>query len=59
MRLDTEAGTLEVLVDDETLGSRPLVKPDLSANTHGMGRELFETFRRVAGHADEGASVFG
>lgn len=58
MRLDTETGTLEVLVDDETLRMRPQVKIDLSANTHGMGRELFETFRRVAGHADEGASVF-
>ena len=59
MRLDTETGTLEVLVDDETLRMRPQVKIDLSANTHGMGRELFQTFRRVAGHADEGASVFG
>lgn len=59
MLLDTETGTLEVLVDDETLRMRPQVKIDLSANTHGMGRELFETFRRVAGHADEGASVFG
>ncbi len=59
MRLDTEAGTLEVLVDDETLSKRPLVKVDMSRNTHGVGRELFETFRRVAGHADEGASVFG
>ena len=59
MRLDTETGTLEILVDEETLRMRPQVKIDLSANTHGMGRELFETFRRVAGHADEGASVFG
>ena len=31
---------------------------DLSANGPGTGRELFETFRRVAGRADEGASVF-
>ncbi|MEM8541615.1 MAG: phosphogluconate dehydratase [Pseudomonadota bacterium] len=59
MLLDTETGKLEILVDDETLRMRPQVKIDLSANTHGMGRELFETFRRVAGHADEGASVFG
>lgn len=59
MLLDTETGKLEILVDDETLRMRPQVKIDLSGNTHGMGRELFETFRRVAGHADEGASVFG
>ncbi|WP_026479362.1 phosphogluconate dehydratase [Ahrensia sp. 13_GOM-1096m] len=59
VRLDANAGTLEVLVDDATLAARPQATADLSGNTHGMGRELFETFRRVAGHADEGASVFG
>lgn len=59
VRLDANEGTLEVLLDEATLAARAQASADLSANTHGMGRELFETFRRVAGHADEGASVFG
>ncbi|MDZ7823585.1 MAG: phosphogluconate dehydratase [Ahrensia sp.] len=59
VRLDANKGTLEILVDDATLKSRPQAQADLSANTHGMGRELFDIFRRMAGHADEGASVFG
>lgn len=59
LRLDCDKRTVEVLLDEATLNARPQAEADLSGNTHGMGRELFETFRRVAGHADEGASVFG
>ena len=59
VRLDAKNGILELLVDKEVLEQRSQVKPDLTANTHGMGRELFETFRQVASHADKGASVFG
>ena len=59
IRLDAEAGTLEVLVSDEELAARPLSTPDLSANEHGFGRELFAGFRELAGRADQGASVFG
>ncbi len=59
IRLDAEAGTLQVLVSDEELAGRPLRTPDLSANEHGMGRELFAGFRELAGRADQGASVFG
>ncbi len=59
IRLDAEAGTLQVLVPDEELAARPLRTPDLSANGHGMGRELFAGFRELAGRADQGASVFG
>jgi phosphogluconate dehydratase len=59
IRLDAEAGTLQVLVSDEELAARPLRTPDLSANGHGMGRELFAGFRELAGRADQGASVFG
>ena len=29
--------------------------PQLSANEHGMGRELFATFRAAAGDAESGA----
>ncbi|GHD14434.1 phosphogluconate dehydratase [Tianweitania populi] len=59
VRLDGEAGTLEVLVTAEELAARPIVVPDLSANSFGMGRELFAGFRQLALRADEGASSFG
>ncbi|MDQ2632715.1 MAG: phosphogluconate dehydratase [Pseudomonadota bacterium] len=59
IRLDAEAGTLQVLVPDEELAARPISSPDLSANEHGFGRELFAGFRELAGRADQGASVFG
>ncbi|MBE0693007.1 MAG: phosphogluconate dehydratase [Aquamicrobium sp.] len=59
IRLDAEAGTLEVLVDDATLAARPAAAPDLSANGFGMGRELFAGFRALAARADMGAAVFG
>ena len=59
VRLDAETGLLQVLVPDEELASRPISTPDLSANEHGMGRELFAGFRELAGRADQGASVFG
>ena len=59
MRVDAEAGTLEVLVEDGVIAARQLEIPDLSANEFGLGRDLFGMFRRMAGRADEGASVFG
>ena len=55
VRLDANAGTLTVLAPD--FNSRSPVTADLSANSHGLGRELFETFRRNAGSADTGAGV--
>jgi len=55
VRLDADAGTLTVLADD--FDSRPAVTVDLSANAHGIGRELFEAFRRNVGPATEGAAV--
>ncbi|RME18471.1 MAG: phosphogluconate dehydratase [Alphaproteobacteria bacterium] len=54
VRLDAEAGTLEVLAED--FDSREPVSADLSANRHGHGRELFELFRQNAGVATTGAS---
>ena len=59
VRVDATAGTLEVLVPAAEFEARAAATADLSANGHGTGRELFETFRRVAGQADAGASVFG
>ncbi|MGE0282631.1 MAG: phosphogluconate dehydratase [Rhizobiaceae bacterium] len=58
VRLDANAGTLEVLLTAEELKARPKATTDLSANDFGMGRELFGVFRQTAGRADQGASVF-
>lgn len=58
IRIDADAGTLEVLVDAKEFASRPLAMADLSANTWGTGRELFQAFRKLAGPADQGASIF-
>src|SRR5690606_2309072 len=59
IRLDAEAGTLEVLVADGELALRTPAPADLSAGQHGFGRELFAGFRAMAGRADQGAGVFG
>jgi phosphogluconate dehydratase len=55
VRLDAEAGTLACLAPD--FDSRTPVTADLSANDWGIGRELFATFRRNVGQADQGAAV--
>ncbi|HYI05297.1 MAG TPA: phosphogluconate dehydratase [Reyranella sp.] len=59
IRLDAEAGTLEVLVAEAELAARHLALPVLSANEFGFGRELFAGFRQMVGRADQGASAFG
>ena len=55
VRLDAVAGTLTCLAAD--FDSRQPVTADLSANGHGIGRELFEAFRRNVGPAETGAAV--
>ncbi|MDF1619348.1 phosphogluconate dehydratase [Pseudothioclava nitratireducens] len=55
VRLDAVKGTLDCLTPG--FAERTPVTADLSANSHGIGRELFETFRRTVGPATEGASV--
>ncbi|WP_226780792.1 phosphogluconate dehydratase [Oceaniglobus trochenteri] len=55
VRVDAVAGTLEVVGVD--LDSREPVTADLSANSHGVGRELFEVFRQNVGLASDGAGV--
>ena len=54
VRLDAVSGTLSILTED--FETRPPVMADLSANQHGLGRELFATFRARVGNATEGAS---
>ena len=53
VRLDATAGTLDVLTQDFT--DRPAVQIDLTGNSHGMGRELFELFRQNVGPSSDGA----
>ena len=57
LRVDAKAGALDILT--EGWQDRPLPEPDLSGNEHGLGRELFASFRSVVGAADTGASIFG
>ena len=54
VRVDATAGTIDVLEDG--FDGREALQPDLAANGHGIGRELFETFRRNAGPATAGAA---
>jgi phosphogluconate dehydratase len=59
IRIDADAGTLEVLVDAQEFAGRQAVVADLSGNHWGTGREMFAAFRHLAGRADQGASIFG
>jgi len=53
IRLDAEAGVLEIKVDQRELMSRERAKVPPAG--HGYGRELFGWMRRAAGPADTGA----
>ncbi|WP_444665985.1 phosphogluconate dehydratase [Cereibacter changlensis] len=55
LRVDAVSGRLEVLAAD--FDDRTPVEADLSANRHGIGRELFEAFRLTVGTSTEGAAV--
>jgi phosphogluconate dehydratase len=59
IRLDAEAGTLEALVDPVEWAAREPVTADLTANDHGIGRDLFARLRRGIGGAESGASLLG
>jgi phosphogluconate dehydratase len=59
VRVDAQAGTLEVKVEKSTLDARRASVPDLTANGYGLGRELFTLFRQAVSAADTGASVLG
>ncbi len=55
VRVDATAGTIEALVPD--FDAREAVTADLSANGYGIGRELFDVFRRNVGLSSDGAGV--
>ncbi|MCY1348749.1 Phosphogluconate dehydratase [compost metagenome] len=55
MRVDAPAGVLEVLVPEDEWRAREAAHPDLSANRHGVGRDLFAAFRSNVSTAESGA----
>ncbi|KMK66921.1 phosphogluconate dehydratase [Puniceibacterium sp. IMCC21224] len=55
IRLDAVAGSISCLAPD--FEGRTPATADLSDNGHGVGRELFEVFRRNVGLASNGAAV--
>ncbi|HEY5082679.1 MAG TPA: phosphogluconate dehydratase [Bauldia sp.] len=57
IRLDAPAGRLDVLANAADLAARAPTAPDLAANDHGLGRELFRMFRANAQPAELGAGV--
>ncbi|GAB4515627.1 MAG: phosphogluconate dehydratase [Haliangiales bacterium] len=57
VRVDAEAGVLELKVDQAVFGVRTPAVIDLSDSHVGMGRELFGAFRDAVSGAEEGASV--
>jgi phosphogluconate dehydratase len=56
--LDCERGVLSVELDEKELCNRAILTPDLSANMHGVGRELFSMMRSSVNSAEEGACTF-
>jgi len=55
VRLDAEKGVIELLVAAEELDKRAQATLDLTADHHGMGRELFGALRGQLSGAEEGA----
>jgi phosphogluconate dehydratase len=53
VRVNATTGTIDCLEPD--FDSRSPVTADLSANQHGIGRELFAVFRQTVGEAAHGA----
>ncbi len=57
VRVDVVNGTLDVLVGEAELRARAAVLHDVESSNHGMGRELFASFRKIVGPANQGASI--
>ena len=55
LRLDATRGSIDVIGVD--LDTRSPAPADLTGNGNGVGRELFEAFRKNVGHAADGAAV--
>jgi len=59
VRVDAQAGTLEVKVDAATLQARTPAPANFASHHFGVGRELFGLFRAAVDTADRGASALG
>jgi len=59
IRVDANAGVLQLKVGEAELVAREAAPANLQSHHSGLGRELFSHFRHVVGTADRGASVFG
>ena len=55
--IDAEAGIVEVDVPDQILSQRPEPGPGSEESSNGLGRELFDVFRRHVGDTEAGATV--
>jgi phosphogluconate dehydratase len=55
--VDSEAGTMDAIVSEAEWNARTPQAGDLSANRHGMGRELFAMMRAQVGTAEQGGSA--
>jgi phosphogluconate dehydratase len=58
VEIDSEAGLLSITTEDK-FDDRPQSPLALEQSHVGMGRELFATFRKSVGSAEDGASIFG
>jgi phosphogluconate dehydratase len=58
IRVDATQGTLEALVPEDVWAARKMATADLSSSHIGMGRELFDMFRKSVSAAEEGAAHF-
>lgn len=56
IRLDANAGTLNLLLPEEELMLRPFAEPEERSES-GVGRELFACFRHVVSMPEQGATV--
>ncbi len=59
IRLDANAGTLDVLVNQSELAGRIPAVCQTAPADYGMGRELFKMFRKTASSAEQGACSVG
>jgi phosphogluconate dehydratase len=55
LRVDAKSGVIDCLEAD--FAARETITADLTQNSTGLGREMFETFRRNVGLASQGAAV--
>jgi phosphogluconate dehydratase len=56
--LDCERGVLSLDINETVLKNRVITQANLSANMHGVGRELFAFMRQSVNSAEEGACTF-